>query len=273
MADYRTIKPTIWSDPYFEELNSYEKLLYIYLFSNPHINNAGVMKVSHRKIIFETLADSGQFESAIKKFENDKKVMLFGEYIYVCNFIKHQTNTSSKMLINIHKQLELIPRDIVSVINQQYPELKIPQRYLTDTVSIPLGYPTDGLEDEWERELEVEYEKEREGEWEKGAHDVLPHDENVTPKIKTTDKFTPPTLQEVQAYADNSFMEMDVSQFYEHYTATGWKMSNGRYPEDWTALLRLWKSREKDFKRGERKSEAPHIDVSRFSKKKREVAS
>ena len=260
MADYRTIKPTIWSDPYFEELNSYEKLLYIYLFSNPHINNAGVMKVSHRKIIFETFADEAQFKSAIEKFQKDKKVMLFNEYIYVCNFVKHQTNTSPKMLANIYKQLELIPRNIVSVINQQYPELKIPQRYLTNTVSIPLGYPTDGLEEEWERELEGEDEKEREG-------------ENVTPKIQTTDKFTPPTLQEVQAYADNSFMEMDVSQFYEHYTATGWEMSNGRYPKDWTALLRLWRSREKDFKRGKRKSETPPIDVSRFSKKKREATS
>ncbi|MGE4487108.1 MAG: hypothetical protein AB7C95_04680 [Synergistaceae bacterium] len=160
MADYRTIKPTIWSDPYFEELNTDEKLLYIYLFSNPHINNAGVMKVSKRKIIFETYMTEEKYDSAIQKFENDKKVMLFDEYIYVCKFIKHQTNTSPKMLVNIHKQLELIPKDIVSVINRQYPELKIPSKYLIDTPNIPLIYPTDGLERELEEEREIEEEEE-----------------------------------------------------------------------------------------------------------------
>ena len=160
MADYRTIKPTIWSDPYFEELNTEEKLLYIYLFSNPHINNAGVMKVSKRKIIFETYITEEKYDSAMKKFQEDKKVMLFDEYIYVCKFIKHQTNTSPKMLVNIHKQLELIPKDIVSVINQQYPELKIPNKYLTNTPTIPLKYPTDGLERELEEEREIEEEEE-----------------------------------------------------------------------------------------------------------------
>lgn len=162
MADYRTIKPTIWSDPYFEELNTEEKLLYIYLFSNPHINNAGVMKVSKRKIIFETYITEEKYDSAMKKFQEDKKVMLFDEYIYVCKFIKHQTNTSPKMLVNIHKQLELIPKDIVSVINQQYPELKIPDKYLTNTPSILPKYPTDGLERELEEEREREKEKEEE---------------------------------------------------------------------------------------------------------------
>lgn len=259
MADYRTIKPSIWSDPYFEELNSYEKLLYIYLFSNPHINNAGVMKVSHRKIIFETFADKEQFDSAIRKFTKDKKVMLFDEWIYVCNFIKHQTNTSPKMLANIHKQLELIPVKIVSVINQQYPELKIPSKYLTDTNQIPLEYPTDGLERELELELELEEEKEGEKEGELRAPEIS------HPVLTTTDDFTPPSLDEVQAYADNSFMEIDVTAFYEYYSATGWKMANSRYPADWTALLRLWKHREKSFKRGKRSSDTPGFDATDFA--------
>jgi len=160
MADYRTIKPTIWSDPYFEELETHEKLLYIYLFSNPYINNAGVMKVSKRKIIFETYMSEEKYDSAIEKFQKDGKVMLFDEYLYVCKFIKHQTNTSPKMLTNIHKQLELTPCDIVSIINKQYPKLKIPDQYLKDTPPIPPEYPTDGLERELEGEREIEEEEE-----------------------------------------------------------------------------------------------------------------
>ena len=34
MADWRYIKPKMWSDPYFSELSSKEKLLFIYLFSS-----------------------------------------------------------------------------------------------------------------------------------------------------------------------------------------------------------------------------------------------
>lgn len=273
MADYRTIKPTIWSDPYFEELNSYEKLLYIYLFSNPHINNAGVMKVSHRKIIFETFAEDVQFESAIKKFENDKKVMLFGEYIYVCNFIKHQTNTSSKMLINIHKQLELIPRDIVSVINHQYPELKIPQRYLTDTVSIPHKYPTDGLEKELELELELEREVEREVELR--THDASKSEEkkpSYLPSeypIKDAEHVSLPECIDrvvwqrwIQYLAKSGVKKLvDDTINQQHHQLILWH-KEGISPKDVVenAIAKGIKSLVKPYQStgGERKSEAPH---------------
>lgn len=116
-----------------------------------------------------------------------------------------------------------------------------------------------GSLDTKEKEKEKGKENEREKE-SKSAHEEFPisaESEIAYPKLPTTDKFTTPTLKEVQAYADNSFMEIDVTEFYEHYTAAGWQMSNGRYPTDWTALLRLWKTRDDKFNRGKRKSEIP----------------
>ena len=57
MAEYRTIRMAFWNDPFVEDLEAGEKLLYLYLFTCPHTSNLGVMEVSRRKIAFETGLD------------------------------------------------------------------------------------------------------------------------------------------------------------------------------------------------------------------------
>lgn len=180
MAKYRTIQTTIWNDPYIEDLNPTEKLLYIYLFSNPHVNNAGVMKVSLKKISYETGIED--LSAAMDRLVNDGKVFKHKEYFFVVNFIKHQTSTSPKIIQSIVAEFKELPAEILDAIKSKYPilfetdepdTLPITGQYPTDTPPIPYGYPTDTLSipyAERERELEREYEEEieREEKKEKG---------------------------------------------------------------------------------------------------------
>jgi hypothetical protein len=126
MAKYRTIQTGIWSDPYIEELQAHEKLLYIYFFSNQHVNNAGVFKVSAKKIGFETGLNEKEYEQAMNKFIADGKVFIYEEYVLLVNFIKHQSSTSPKIIQSIKNDTEHLPNEIKHQLNIRYPYLQIP---------------------------------------------------------------------------------------------------------------------------------------------------
>ena len=62
--------------------------------------------------------------------------------------------------------------------------------------------------------------------------------------------FSPPTPEEVEAYARASTMPaFDAGAFVDHYAAVGWVMPNGRPVRDWHALARSWARRQPEFDR------------------------
>jgi len=159
MAKYRTIKPTMWSNPWFEGLDESQKLLYIYMFTNEHVNNAGVMKVSCGKISFETKIPLRKVIDSLKHFEKNKKIERHGDLIWVVRFIGQQTSTSPKLMTNICKELDNI--------TLSYPKLiaNILDRY-DNLLSSWIAYSSrnDTLSIHKEKEGEKEHEKEKEKE-------------------------------------------------------------------------------------------------------------
>ena len=58
-------------------------------------------------------------------------------------------------------------------------------------------------------------------------------------KENTKRKFTPPTLEEVEAYNAERGSQVDCQRFVDFYTSKGWKV--GREPmKDWRAAFRTW---------------------------------
>lgn len=153
MATYRTVKICMWSDPWFEELGSKEKLFYLYLFTNEHINNAGIMAVSKKKMAFESGIPVSEVGGLLNTFAAAEKIILSGDNVWVVNFIRHQTSTSPKMLSSIAKALEEIDdRCLIDTVLERYNTLSIPYRYPTDTVPVPPPYPTGNRKLEEESE-------------------------------------------------------------------------------------------------------------------------
>ena len=161
MADYRTVSVSFWNDDYIEELSASERLFFIYLFTNPHINNAGVLKITPRKMAFETGIDDVQ--SYIERLKTDGKLVEIEGYFWVTGFIKHQTANSPKIAASIIKILEKIPEQLSFKIRERYTHieehylkaiktLRDPnktllkaEQYPTDMVSIPNQNPNDTL--------------------------------------------------------------------------------------------------------------------------------
>jgi len=64
---------------------------------------------------------------------------------------------------------------------------------------------------------------------------------------RTKSKFVAPTLEEVQSYCLEAAIALDAEQFFDHYEAQGWKISNGRAIVNWRAAARKWARNEALF--------------------------
>lgn len=124
MAEYRTIRMAFWNDPFIEELEAGEKLLYLYLFTCPHTNNIGVLEISRRKIAFETGLDAHVVESALERLRKAGKVVTDGNFILLTRFIRHQTTTSPKLAQSMKALLSDVPSEALrDALVDGYPEI------------------------------------------------------------------------------------------------------------------------------------------------------
>jgi DNA-binding Lrp family transcriptional regulator len=57
---------------------------------------------------------------------------------------------------------------------------------------------------------------------------------------KKVARFTPPTVEEVQAYCAERGNKVDAQRFVDFYTANGWHQGRGKPIKDWRAAVRTW---------------------------------
>lgn len=149
MAEYRTIRMAFWNDPFVEELEAGEKLLYLYLFTCPHTNNLGVLEVSRRKIAFETGLDVATVNAGLEKLEKAGKIVTDATFILLTRFIRHQTTTSPKIAQALKGMLAGVSSGkLRNALCLGYPHIfgALPQSgYPIDTVSIGYQDHTDTL--------------------------------------------------------------------------------------------------------------------------------
>ena len=151
MAEYRTIKMSFWQDPFIEELEAEEKLLYLYLITCPHTNNLGVLEISRKRISFESGPTINTVQKGLDRLCDTGKIVIDGNFILLTRFIKNQTTTSPKIIESLKSMLENVSsKKIRHEICLRYPHLfegvesePIPDANPIDTVSEPNSNPTD----------------------------------------------------------------------------------------------------------------------------------
>ena len=57
-----------------------------------------------------------------------------------------------------------------------------------------------------------------------------------------------PTVEKIQAYCDERLNGIDAQQFFDYYTARGWKYGTGKPMVDWKAAVRTWERNRKSDK-------------------------
>lgn len=95
-------------------------------------------------------------------------------------------------------------------------------------------------------EKEIEIEKEKNKKETVGAAD------RPTPK-----RFTPPTLEEVQAYCRERNNRVDAERFIDFYAAKGWMIGKNKM-KDWKASVRTWERQNKQDAEGSEGQRVAH---------------
>ena len=74
MADFRAVKCAMWrEDEWFQSLASDERLLFIYLFTNPSASVAGIYRLPLRTMAFESGIPEKRCEQILARFARDGK--------------------------------------------------------------------------------------------------------------------------------------------------------------------------------------------------------
>jgi hypothetical protein len=83
-----------------------------------------------------------------------------------------------------------------------------------------------------EKEKEKEKDKEKEEEKEKEK------------KIERTNKFVPPTLEDIKSEIQSKNYQIDAESFFAHYESNGWVQSSGVKIKNWKMTLVTWSKRQ-----------------------------
>ena len=113
MAIYRNIQMSFWTDAKIADtFTPDEKLMYLYLLTNPHTNLCGCYEISVRQIAFEIGYKSEQVEKLIKSLQ-EKHVISYSlesREILLVNWHKYNWTTSEKFRKPLREEVKKVKK-------------------------------------------------------------------------------------------------------------------------------------------------------------------
>lgn len=119
MAKYRYINTKFWDDNYIINLDPIEKLLFLYLLTNPLTTICGIYEIQLKRVAFDTGIEKDMVEKIIKRFTDDSKVFYIDGWLAIKNFEKHQS-TNPSIEVGIERCKNDVPKQILDKINSLY---------------------------------------------------------------------------------------------------------------------------------------------------------
>ena len=108
MSKNRMVNTRFWDDSYIIDLDPSEKLLFLYLITNPRTETCGAYELPKRIAAVETGLDEGMIMKILLRFERDGKIVISDGWVWIKNFSKHQVWNPS-MKEGAEKTFALIP--------------------------------------------------------------------------------------------------------------------------------------------------------------------
>lgn len=152
MAIYRQIHLSMWQDKWYSELEPTEKLLWLYLLTNPKTTQSGVYEYSERFASFDTGLSRKEVAQALERFREDGRILYNQEAseIMIVNWLKYNSARSPKVALVIDRELgSMKTRDFAIKVIETCQQYEYPIRAKAsdfDTVSdsgntVPIPYP------------------------------------------------------------------------------------------------------------------------------------
>jgi|GEM_PF-6532542 len=123
MSKQRIIRDEMWSDEWFYDLDPSEKLLWVFLLTNPRCNIAGIYKVNISWIGNHTGFEKKVVEMLLERFEKEGKIVFVHGHVFIKNFLKNQAESPN----------------VIKGINRIFDELSTEmQEYFTNNSTTPV---------------------------------------------------------------------------------------------------------------------------------------
>jgi len=117
MAKSRQVNTKFWSDPFVMDLNSEEKLLFLYILTNDQVSICGIYEIDVRLIVFQVGIEKEKVISILDKFYKANKIALFSGWIAIKNFQRYQNTRNSSIQEAIKNGMEVAPAQLIEWVN------------------------------------------------------------------------------------------------------------------------------------------------------------
>ena len=186
-------------------------------------------------LVYEGIEESFEKEMALKLEEDDENVMITINYLKMQGLLIEQGEDcflpEAKSSIGSETKSNVYKRNRNLMVG------KIPTKFQPISNQIPT-----------EKDIEKDIEKEK--------------------NILKRERFTPPTVEEVQTYCSERHNTVDAERFVDFYEAKGWMIGKNAM-KDWKAAVRTWERKDKEAHRGEENGEdEDDIDYSVYNVKR-----
>lgn len=214
MSKQRFINTKFWDDDWIVELNANQKLVYLYLITNPLTTIAGSYEVSVRRIAFDTALSPAIVKDSLSRFEAAGKIVYRNGWLLLGNFIKHQSN-NPKVLKGIEVAVSNSPDWVKDTLSKGMDSLSKPTIY-SDSDS-------DSDSDSNNQEKEEEGKPTPPAKRPKGLCEIPPD-------------FSAPQkeIEKLAAECPTVAIGLETANFIDHY------LGNGEKGKDWLARWRKW---------------------------------
>lgn len=126
MAKFRMVNTRFWEDDYISRLDPTEKLIYLYVITNPHSTLSGIYEIPLRIIAAETGIDSDMISLVFNRFASNEKIKYQNGWIAIKNFKKHHMGGGKDFQAGVEKDLKNSPQWAIDFIeNKTVPTLSI----------------------------------------------------------------------------------------------------------------------------------------------------
>ncbi len=108
----RSVNTRFWNDPFVEDLTPSEKLLFLYLLTNPQANLLGIYEITIKRICYDTGLTKETVTNGLKRFETSRKAYFINcNYMILPNWLKNQ-RLNRNMKVAVSKEFNSLPNEL-----------------------------------------------------------------------------------------------------------------------------------------------------------------
>ena len=255
MAVSRIVNTSFWTDSKVSDMTPEDRYFMLYLLTNPQTSQLGIYELNRKRAAFEMGYSIEAVVSLLDRFENKYGIIKCSKTtneIAIKNYLIYSIIKGGKPVLDcLEKELKQV-KD-TSLISYIFSYLHNKQN-LNETVKLFINnninnYHTyeninDNDNDNDNDVSSRRYVHESSTNRPRIVHESL---EDEKPKrVRKKKEFTPPTLDEVKAYAISRNSIVDPVKFFDYYNAGNWVDSKGEPVRNWKQKFITWEGRDKD---------------------------